>query len=539
MAKNLTEVRLLNVPLDNKYIHTLYFDSASAQSEYFTGKQITNGKATDCTYQRDNNKIRFPAMIEDIRMCNYVMYKNAGYSDKWYYAFVTKMEYKDDGCTWIYIETDVIQTWLFDYQVGYCFVEREHVTDDTIGKHTVPEQLELGDYVINKKNKNNSLGVFGIIMGVTVDLNNFSSGKFANAGGGWYNSVYSGVKYYKFGDASEINAVLKKLADAGQSDAVVSIFMLPTLFYSSSVPSGGTYSEITTSMGAKKLDWVNTLGVNDEENYKPTNLNGYIPKNNKLFTYPYCYMLMNNSAGGSAIYKYELFNNPDDNKHCAFYIYSAMTPSGSIVISPRYYNGCDINSLECLPLGKFPVCSWNTDVYTNWLTQNAVNIGIQLGTSVLQIAGGVAGGTFGGAVGMVAGGSSIASGIQGVTSLVGEVYQHSLQPPQAEGNVNSGDVMFASGCLSFYAYQMTIKKEYAQIIDDYFQMYGYKVNRSKVPNKNHRAHWWYTKTVDADINGAIPMEDLMKIKECYDKGITFWKNAGNIGRYYLTNSIVS
>ena len=79
-------------------------------------------------------------------------------------------------------------------------------------------------------------------------------------------------------------------------------------------------------MDVNKKDWVNTFGVDDTENYKPTKLDGYTPKNKKLLTYPYCYMLLTNNSGGSAVYKYELFNNPDDDSHCAFYIYAAVTP---------------------------------------------------------------------------------------------------------------------------------------------------------------------------------------------------------------------
>jgi hypothetical protein len=78
---------------------------------------------------------------------------------------------------------------------------------------------------------------------------------------------------------------------------------------------------------------------------------------------------------------------------------------------------------------------------------------------------------------------------------------------------------------------MSIKSEYAKIIDNYFDMFGYKVCRVKEPNTNHRAKYWYTKTIDANIDGGVPGKDLQKIKEAYNNGITFWRYEGSIGIY--------
>ena len=44
---------------------------------------------------------------------------------------------------------DEFSTWFDYWNPEPCFVEREHVNDDTIGANTVPEGLECGEYVIN------------------------------------------------------------------------------------------------------------------------------------------------------------------------------------------------------------------------------------------------------------------------------------------------------------------------------------------------------------------------------------------------------
>lgn len=142
-----TDIRLLKVPfgLDNK--NQLTFANEEAQTNYFLGLEYTETERT--SYQRKDNLIRYPAHIDNIINYNYVMYKNSNYTDKWFYAFITKMEYVNDNMTYIYIQTDVFQTWQFNLLYKECFIEREHVNDDSVGNNTVPEGLETGEYIID------------------------------------------------------------------------------------------------------------------------------------------------------------------------------------------------------------------------------------------------------------------------------------------------------------------------------------------------------------------------------------------------------
>ena len=101
MSNMLTEVHLLNVPLENDYKHTLFFETKAGQESYFLSKQVKY--VGECTYLRKDNVIRYPDLIDRLSGCNYVMYKNGWHSSKWYYAFITKMEYKNDEMTEIYV----------------------------------------------------------------------------------------------------------------------------------------------------------------------------------------------------------------------------------------------------------------------------------------------------------------------------------------------------------------------------------------------------------------------------------------------------
>jgi hypothetical protein len=536
MADILSEVLLLRAPLENDYKHTYYWEDLNEQASFFKG--MKRFEANDLTYVKHEEKIRWHQKYEEICDCNYVMYRNAP-SQKWFYAFITKMVYVDEGRTDIYIERDVFQTWITQINVQYSFIEREHVDDDTIGAHTVPEQLETGDYVISDVVQDQSLLTTGIVVACTVNTGAEVNGKYENAAGGYYNGVYSGVKYY-YCDSEGANKLLKDLADKGQADAVTGVFHAPSLHFETT--AAGEYLQIKQKNDPEILSWDTVLRAYSFGNYEP--------ENKKLFTYPYCYMLMDNGCGGSAIYKFEQFRKLSPENRPVFRTYVGLTPGCSIFCTPMDYNNTNTgdgntpNFAEKLTMGKFPVCSWNTDVYTNWLTQNSINIGTQVLSSAFQVVGG-AGMMLTGA-GALAGAGSMASGFLGIANTVGEVYAHSLQPPQAEGNLNSGDITFSAKQLTFTAYRMQIREEYARIIDQYFHAYGYKVNRIGVPLKKHRRQFWFTKTIDANIECPAPMDDVRKIKAAYDRGITFWHNiiweggyVFPIGDYNVTNSIIN
>lgn len=80
--------------------------------------------------------------------CNYLMFQNSGFGSKWFYAFITSVEYVNNAVTEISFEIDVMQTWFFNYSVGECFIEREHSASDEIGENLVPETVNVGEYVL-------------------------------------------------------------------------------------------------------------------------------------------------------------------------------------------------------------------------------------------------------------------------------------------------------------------------------------------------------------------------------------------------------
>lgn len=524
-----TELRLLkcNLNLDNN--NQLTFSNATAQYNYFNG--LTKKTITQISYQRKDSYIRFPEHIDNIIEYNYVMYKNNNYSNKWFYAYITRMEYENDNCTRVYIETDVWQTWQFQLTFMQSFVEREHVNDDTIGKHTIPEQLETGEYIINGTDyimyDYNTYPVIAVTSAKNTGLHYPDTTTYSN--------VFSGCYLYTFTSNSEARKFVNIFDEAGQGDAIVAVYMIPGTLYNKLDREQFTDTEygITCTYSIIK----NTTGIVIEDQKTitmQTSLNGYSPKNNKVKCYPYNFLEIDNNNGASCVYHYEKFVN----NSASFQVAAAITPGCSVMCYPLNYNlkaddniltsGMKYSYNDGIPGGKYPVGSWRCDAYTNWLTQNSVSVG-------LQYAGGVAAAITGAVTGNFI---MSAGGIGAIANTMAQVHQHSLTPDIAKGNVNSGDVTFAMLQTMFAIKKKSIKAEYAAMIDNFFQMYGYKVNSLKVPNITGRSNWNYVKLINPNIEGYIPQEDLEKIKDMFTNGITLWHTTSHFLDYSQNNSII-
>lgn len=57
------------------------------------------------------------------------------------------MEYYSSNSTAIFFTMDEWQTWRFELTFHKCFIERECVSDDLLGKHLLPENLDKGEYI--------------------------------------------------------------------------------------------------------------------------------------------------------------------------------------------------------------------------------------------------------------------------------------------------------------------------------------------------------------------------------------------------------
>lgn len=538
-----SDIILIKSPLKLDNSNQITFASASAQEVYF--KSLPHLEYDGCTYQRKDGVIRYATnnaiKFENLITYNYCMYKNDSYSDKWFYAFITDCKYINDGLTEVSIETDAFQTWQFDIQYMNSFIEREHVGDDTIGLHTVPEGLETGEYIVNETGVvSNLLRRDGCY--VCVGLSYIPSNTPNISLDRYYGNIYSGLYQLVMQSFTDASKIIQAYADIGRVDAIFSVYMIP-----SSLVDIGTwhkanlgnqtdihFSPLPSSIASKLIQSDISLPLNNS-------LNTYVPKNNKLYVFPFNYLSITNNCGTQAEFHYEDFVNNAP----LFDLIGLETAGIPCLLIPKNYKlyGGSQGSVSHkyfynygITSGKFPMCSWQSDLYTNWMTSNGMNImGHKIDAATTQAIGGSLQALTGAAT---LSGEAIGSGLGTMFGAVQEQYRHSLQSPRVEGETTVGDLSFANDQLTFTYYKFSIKREYAEIIDNFFSMYGYKVNRLATPNIHKRLNWDYIKTIDVNLEGNIPEKDLTTIRNLFNNGCTFWHNTNTFLNYSASNTII-
>lgn len=539
IAPNSTIKFLRGVPLDSTYEHSIYFADASAQNVYFNTLVASDSHnnpliVTAQSYQRLQRGIRVAIPADELYTCNYIMFQNTSFGYKWFYAFIDSVEYINNTVSEVMFTLDVLQTWYFDYTLERCFVERQHFPTDYIGENIEPEPVDVGEYVFNSDT--------GFDYHPLVNMAEFSfvvmvADTSVEASGMIYDGVYSGCVLYAFtsSEIADLNALLDEYLDKGAPDAVVSMYVVPSALLTGKVSEEHI---INTASSGYVFQYIGQALSNS------TPIDGYVPKNRKLYTYPYNFYHVDNSSGESLSLRYEFFANHQP----TIKIEGTITQPVALTAKPYNYknvNGSGLASptlnTEVIKLAGFPMCSWVTDSYAAWVAQNSLPIAAQvIGTSVVSgvtgfnqpipksAGGGVAG--IGGAVAGVAGnlfGSAI--------NVLTQMYAASIRADVMRGSVNNGGVNCAHGTQQFYGGRCSITAQKARVLDDYFERFGYAINRIMTPSRLARPHWTYVKTLGCTIVGSIPNDDMNAICKIFDNGITWWKYGSEVGQYNLDN----
>lgn len=564
---------LKNVPLEPSFDHTIWFDSPEQQATAFTTYALAF-YFDKVSYQRyPRPYITLDKTADDLFDCNYMMFRNTAYGTKWFYAFITQVEYISNTTSRIYYSIDPMQTYLFDVNVGQCFVEREHAMTDAIGDNLNPESFELGEYVYDNDYFPNIFAKSNYVICILATwkatyednkwvIKDSSTGGVGGVDSGIYTGLTKNLFEYDLDNpracVESANAVITEATKANKADGIVSITMYPKFFMNWSITG-----DLATGLVPDTVDSIPAFtGTFD----------GYKPKNNKLYTAPFCGVYVDNLQGNAANYAYEYFKD----RKPVFNIVGAVNGNLECASIPINYKGLPTNFQESLIMGGFPQCAWNVDTFKAWIAQNKYAIAAGVATTAISTAtrvgaaiatGGLSeiaaapaaaganvvpfpnayqpptgGGSGGGITGAAINGSS--NILNDTINLVAQVKTASTQPNHARGQ-QSSSVFCAMGYQGFHYMTYRIQGQFARIIDDFFSKFGYKTNRLKIPSRNGRKAWNYVKTCGCTLTGSAPADVTAALVQIYDRGITFWRcidlSAGNpftrVGDYTLDNSL--
>lgn len=534
-----------NIKMDKNYKNVLNY-TTNEMLELLQSVDHFVFTANDYSFIRSQNSIFVQIPYTTCLQSNYIAFQNKDYSNKWFFAWIDDVIYSTDGSTEIKFTIDAWTTWWEDWNVKTCFVNRHHVNDDTIGLHTINENLDVGEVIQEYYEDDESYGnEFGYWIAVASNWkikDNSTGSEISSSDKGSqysgvtiYNNVVFGTQLFLF-NINEINdfknlvLFLMRTNNDGHIEDIENIFIIPNMAVS---------AKDLTEHSAKLIIDDNVFNFytmkynllpkkfNTEIN-KIISYSDYTPKNNKCFVYPYNYLLISNNQGSNNIFKYENFNTDK----CIFENQFSISIGGSGRLVPLNYKKMSTDDDESLTLGKYPTCAWSSDAFTNWLTANSVNMAVSLGLTAGSIASSA---LTGGATAPLIGGS-IANL---VGNFIGQFNKASLLPNIQGGQAN-GDIIWSSNRNKFSFRCMRVKTEYLKIIDDYFTRFGYAIKKLEVPNLVGRKNWNYVEIgSDEEIGyGSVPSSFMETINNACRSGITIWHNHENLGNFALDNSII-
>ena len=570
------------IPLDNTYEHTILFSSKSEQLAYFNSK--IKKMVPETQYIKKKDSIMVPYLLDEIASVNYMFYRSKNDS-KLHYCFVRSKRYQGEDVTELDVELDVMQTYMFDYQLKPSFVERGHV--DRWGSDLTPafsyteEGLDYGKEYITESamaivHPDNVMW-FLCLMSHSSE---FHEGLTAPSN---LNDVpvpyipyliphYIGNAKKSFtineNKIANINDFMVFMGDSAIGTAVKEIAFIPYLPFNLTVSEGGvisnnesglvlavdkleakdswlgsiaeiftgnddasinllridakssSYSSIRSLITIPRDDYIDILYSNDWSSIRSNSKKSKFDKRteSKLLCHPYRYNILCNWKTQPLILKNEYLPEQLDIR---------MAKSLSFNSSARYWvegykgdpHGRSNSLIENTRL-ELPIIS---DTFYEYQLQNKIQSNTSLVTGLIGTVGGVALGVATGGVGAVLG---VNAALGQGTNVANQIAKQADLKNIPDSIVNSNDSSLSIADQNIYLtyYKYKIDEDSSDRLANYWHMFGYKVNKlvDVAEFIKTRERFNYVKTTAINMSGSFDQEDLIAIKDNFNKGITFW-----------------
>ena len=572
-------------PCDKQHENALYFASKSAQWTYM--KSLVKYTYTAQSYQRyDRNTLRIAQKADDLYDCNYLIFSNEAIttattdvsSKTIFYAFVDSVEYINEVTTEVRYTLDPLMSFWFQFNMGECYVEREHTETDYRYSNLVPENIDvsnvyhktLSDFNILRYDEdgnavntdlwsvmvlyvpnNKYIAYIGSYETGATDKTDAASYKSWPAleiedvydsqtstrkVGEYRNGIYNAAKYAFWHLPPLSSSTIDKCQsiigramhafDDQLSDAqILAVMTVPRIL-------AKTPNDYDNRLTWTPPDALSFTFDKSADLTRPTQLQGpssatYTPRNKKLLSYPFCSLKIDNNAGDSKEYAWEYI----DGITAAMKIRGVISASPEIVAYPFEYHG-ETNKFNenGVIIKDFVNTSWSIDSFSQYLNNNKNSMIFSAVTSAI---GTIVSASTGNVAGAIGGLTSIGSGIAAISDK-------KSSPDKLTGTMSFSALQSKIGGFKFSFEQSNVYLPAAQRIDKYFDMYGYAIESVKVPNVKDsnvtlRPQWNYIKTNGAVIlpvsGSSIAVDEIEEIKKIFDNGVRFWSNPANVGKY--------
>lgn len=577
-----SNIRLINQVLwHNDYKNTRWFTSVNEQTNWFMARPLIHSMS-QATFQRIEGKhfISVNKSIDDLWGVSYLMFRNTAYNNKWFYAFVTKLEYKQRNTTYVHFEIDVMQTWRFSFNFKPSTIIREHRERFQSNGHPIIQTQDEGvdygseyDNVLIENVRLSSTDIKWLVIVAKSPLENAED----NSPQSRIIGIPQPLSYYiiPFRDdginpSVRINGTLHSLTypetlltalytNIGTVNNVVSIYVTEHTGLRWSDVAGIPNFTNTTSQSISVVDVADdrkVIKVNAVRQFTGVDIDlgdkyrGFIGGNieSKLLMYPYCLIVLDDFRGNRVEYRPEHIKG--DNLRIHFK--GSLGTSNAVSYAVADYNAYTVNFenavsnehalIQNTP-SDIPVVN---DMLASFLQGNRNSVQNQKNQVIWNgvmdgIGGAVNAGAMVASKGMMGDAGGVISGIRGAGNSILQyegiqAKQRDIDnmPPSIAKMGSNTAYDYGNGYDGVYVIRKQIKAEYRQKLSHYFQKAGTKSGLTKVPNFRTRTNWNYIQTLDCVITGDFPKDDLLEIKRVFDGGITLW-HTDDIGNYLLSN----
>jgi hypothetical protein len=466
---------------------------------------FTDTNISVITHNIESGSFRIRRTINDLSYINYIAILNNANDRSPIFAFITNLNYIADDVTEVLFNIDLFSTYCQTLDYQDCYIKRMTVNNDAKYMWLQEENLTAGDYVVNSTLEDYTVNWNFGFSAVTDSTGYPLNGKV-------YDNIFSVAEFKGYPDYGSVVEQLQYYNSHDKIDNVCDVLQYPR--------------ECGDSVGGNNIHRAVDIKYID----MPTNIDGYVPKNNKLFNFPYVRCLIVSSDGESLELKPELTT---DNQGRIQYRKDVMVvPIEQIVVTVGNYSGytASNNKLDRLFITGFPQVTWASDNYRAWVARNKPARDFENDVIKGEIAYGIASKNL------------IPTLIDTSQKLVNRYIEDQTAMITNDQTIHKGSnlgIDVATDTFGVISYVQTIKAKQAELIDNYFNAFGYAINKVSFFRPS-RTRFDYVETSGnifrrKSEGAGVPNLAIDRLNSVANSGIRIWHSISELNRGNLVD----